>query len=138
MNREQYAKLTEEEKRIKVAELCGWITHTREEMVRDGIGQSIEDFPEDYKTFDNSDGECFYLEIDSLPDYLNDLNAMHEAEKLPYHGGITVGNSSDYQTALEDITGGWEYDCNMPVMFCATAAQRAEAFVLALADKYWR
>lgn len=60
-----------------------------------------------------------------VPDYLNDLNAMHEAEKV----------LSDQQTffycntlerivnaAIKDSKSAWQYSM-------ATAAQRAEAFL---------
>lgn len=69
-----------------------------------------------------------------LPDYLNDLNAMHEAEKV-------LGDKwMPYASKLLEITTG----CgpNMPLGFLnggtlcaavhATAAQRAEAFLKAL------
>lgn len=51
----------------------------------------------------------------SIPDYLNDLNAMHDAEKL------IVGNESSiiYFSHLNRIALPWY----------ATAAQRAEAFL---------
>jgi hypothetical protein len=55
------------------------------------------------------------------PDYLNDLNAMHEAEKMlnsesGYHG---IGGYGLYLVALEHNVS-------------ATAAQRAEAFLKTL------
>ena len=54
----------------------------------------------------------------SPPDYLNDLNAMHEAEKV-----LTWKNQGDYAVAL-----GRSYDGSFPHV-TATAAQRAEAFL---------
>jgi len=52
-----------------------------------------------------------------LPDYLNDLNAMHEAEKvLP-----AIKHPGTYGIILEEVAGGWS--------MTATAAQRAEAFL---------
>ncbi len=52
-----------------------------------------------------------------VPDYLDSLDAMHEAEKcLP--AGIIKGGA--YERSLCRLT-------NNP--FCATAAQRAEAFL---------
>ena len=52
--------MTDEQKRIKVAEACGWVKW-------DGTNVS------------NSRG---YLFAEQLPDYQNSLDAMHEAEKI--------------------------------------------------------
>ena len=49
------------------------------------------------------------------PDYLNDLNAMHEAEKV-----LTDKQAILYDSIL-DLISGWT--------FHRTAAQRAEAFL---------
>jgi len=72
------------------------------------------------------DGLSGHLE-DELPDYLNDLNAMHEAEKT-----MTYNQSWDYYARLSDMV---EYQSN-GVIICewawhATASQRADAFLLA-------
>jgi len=66
--------------------------------------------------------------IRSLPDYLNDLNAMHEAEKVLskddwddkfYHWiGFVVSGGREAQL--------WEY---RKLVVHASAAQRAEAFL---------
>lgn len=59
-----------------------------------------------------------------LPDYLNDLNAMHDAEKV-----LTEDQQEQYLNNLYEV-------CNLHSMIndawnlnCATAAQRAEAFL---------
>lgn len=94
MTREQWAKLTPEKQRIKVAVLCGW------------------DVAE-------------YTFLTGVPDYLNDLNAMHEAEKL-----LTPSNMiALYAKELDDIIATTEG--NRP-LWNATAAQRAEAFALTM------
>jgi hypothetical protein len=58
------------------------------------------------------------VSVEPLPDYLNDLNAMHEAEKV-----LTADQ-------------WFEYDRLMPLRdpqkIHATAAQRAEAFIKTL------
>lgn len=62
-----------------------------------------------------------------LPDYLNDLNAMHEAES---HLGCVLDTDgdgeleSDYERQLAQVMKprGWR-------IYYATAAQRAEAFL---------
>ena len=59
-----------------------------------------------------------------IPDYLNDLNAMHDAEKV-----LTEDQREQYLNSLYKV-------CNPDSMLndawnlnCATAAQRAEAFL---------
>jgi hypothetical protein len=54
-----------------------------------------------------------------LPDYLNDLNAMHEAEKVI---GPIKGIEFCYHLNEMGMSGEWE-------ILTATAAQRAEAFL---------
>ena len=57
-----------------------------------------------------------------IPDYLNDLNAMHEAEQTMGDPQLWV----EYQSYLSDVMAhvGWLYH--------AAAAQRAEAFLRTL------
>lgn len=71
------------------------------------------------------------------PDYLNDLNAMHEAEKVMndvdvvqeyYQNLITVHE----QTCDKQGNENWVID---RLLVHATAAQRAEAFVLTMGEK---
>jgi hypothetical protein len=52
------------------------------------------------------------------PNYLNDLNAMHEAEKV-----LTSEQVTSYVYSLESMNERW----STPAF--ATAAQRAEAFL---------
>lgn len=56
-----------------------------------------------------------------VPDYLNDLNAMHEAEKV-----LTAGQLETFRENLSDLLGD---SCRMGFAIHATAAQRAEAFL---------
>ena len=86
--------MTPEAQRIAIAEACGWKPNPFE---RDMRGQV---FPQ------------------SPPDYLRDLNAMHEAEKA-----MSVNDRNRYIDTLgTTYHDSWE--------FCtATAAQRAEAFL---------
>jgi hypothetical protein len=108
--------MNKNKQRIKIAEACGW-THIHSET----------DFNPDNARFsylagkhpldsDKGNDYCYYkLEV---PDYLNDLNAMHEAEKVILHD-----NGAEYARNLLKIVphGDW--------MHTATAAQRAEAFL---------
>lgn len=88
--------MTQEEQRRAIAEACGWKTGYR-------------------------DPEAWH----PLPDYLNDLNAMHDAVmtlnadqmvSMDYHLDVVVGN------------GMQGLNCEY-FLWSATAAQRAEAFL---------
>jgi hypothetical protein len=85
-----------EQQRIAIAKACGW---------------NNDDIERGYAL-------CQFSEI--VPDYLNDLNAMHEAEKLHADDGKWTER---YWLALYEATQEtrWPYD--------ASAAQRAEAFL---------
>ena len=106
MNREQWAKLTDEEKRVKVAELCGYTCRIKSEG-------SVIGVPKD------ADSAFWMLEV---PDYLNDLNAMHEVENE-----MTKNNALQYQYHLAQLLPATIWNLTR-----ATAAQRAEAFVLTM------
>ena len=54
-----------------------------------------------------------------IPEYLSDLNAMHDAEKV-----LQDGQWMDYSNVLIDVV-----PCSRRGMIHATAAQRAEAFL---------
>ena len=96
-----------EQQRIAIAEACG--------LKLFPMGPSDKQWLKN-----NKDGG---VEQVPLPDYLNDLNAMHEAEKL-----LSNKEKEVYAVALHDICG------NVPFWFGiahATAAQKAEAFLKA-------
>jgi hypothetical protein len=82
--------MTPESQRIAIAEACGWKTGYR-------------------------DPEAWH----PLPDYLNDLNAMHDAEKVLF--GRNDWSSCKYDEYLDVATSSWKWN--------ATASQRAEAFL---------
>jgi hypothetical protein len=87
--------------RIAIAKACGfkWSEYS------DELGQLVAEF---------------------TPDYLNDLNAMHEAEKV-----LTKNKSMEYAFRLADswILNGEDKQPDLVRGFCATAAERAEAFL---------
>lgn len=97
--------MTQEQKRIKIAEACGWKRHYNTDMQwrYDGDG------PDDW------------IVEDDLPDYFNDLNAMHEAEKI-----LKDHESEQYNDLLGSFL--WSGYPASRRNFHATAAQRAEAF----------
>ena len=102
--------MTQDEKRIKIAEACGW--------------EKLYKGPEpDNRWMSPNRRYCIDKDI---PDYFNDLNAMHEAEKM----------------ILKNADTGYAYDCELNIevgafedgvvnymkLWHATATQRAEAF----------
>ena len=84
-----------EAQRIAIAEACGWKPDKR------GLGWLS---PHGYYAPE--------------PDYLNDLNAMHEAEKI-----LNQEQKEDYFFIIFNFYGNW------PKAIQATAAQRARAFL---------
>ena len=69
--------MSPEAQRIAIAEVCGWKRHA------DGVGF----YQGEFHAFKTSYG---------CPDYLNDLNALHEAEKF-------LNNKASIQSYLENI-----------------------------------
>lgn len=107
-----------EAQRIAIAEACGW-------RAKDGVHW----YPPGLHPAQNVIGY-------HLPDYLDDLNAMHEAEKM-----LKWEDRKRYHTALADVAGfsyseadteeETQLDWNCRICH-ATAAQRAEAFLRTL------
>ena len=90
-----------EQQRIAIAEACGWVESPYGKWSNDGL-----------------------ILRDPLnpPDYLNDLNAMHDAEKI-----LSPTSEIEWHNQLQNVCG-----CSWRVMIRATAAQRAEAFLKTL------
>ena len=88
--------MTPEKQRVAIAEACGWKTDKR------GLGWLS---PRGYYA--------------SEPDYLNDLNAMHEAEKT-----LTDKAHEEFRLNLYEVLGD-----DSRLIVSSTAAQRAEAFL---------
>lgn len=66
---------------------------------------------------------------ENLPNYLNDLNAMHEAEEVMTKDQWLLYPINILQVAKD---GTFVIDINMKTVAHATAAQRAEAFLRTL------
>jgi hypothetical protein len=113
MTPEELTKLTPEEKCIRIAELCGW---------------KLMPVYENQHRYGWPDGK--HIEPPRrIPDYLNDLNAMHEAE---HNSTFHVGN---YCEALMEITSrGNPGNRTYWNLLHATAAQRADAFLQTLSE----
>lgn len=96
-----------EEQRIAIAKACGYETD----------GELAWTPP-----LTNTDDDVFRI----LPDYLNDLNAMHEAEKV-----LTEQQAKEYRWKLQQ--GFLPNTQVAQELLChATATQRAEAFLKVL------
>ncbi len=104
--------MNEQEQRIAIAEICGWKWDDKTVWSPDGSRTARTNLA-NYR----APLEEFF------PDYLHDLNAMHEAEE---HA------PSNYWNTLADLVGygGMSITSqNLKRIAQATAAQRAEAFL---------
>jgi hypothetical protein len=100
--------MKDEQINIAIAEVCGWI-------IIKACDGSLIGKPK------NEQGP-----MDEIPDYCNDLNAIHEAVLSV----LNVASSQlnwDYCRILGEVTGSGEHVTTALVH--ATAAQRAEAFL---------
>jgi hypothetical protein len=104
--------MTTEKQRIAIAEACGW---------KPGKCPCGEDSCNAWKTPAGDNWEY-------VPDYLNDLNAMHEAEKvLTYEQAEEFVEQlylADQKNNLAENPPPWRFN-----VASATAIQRAEAFL---------
>jgi hypothetical protein len=101
--------MSPEAQRIAIAEACGW---------------TINPDPKDHSGFRYyaPKGTSRFLGRFALPYYLNDLNAMHEAEKI-----LTHEQRIDHMEWLGMCSDDYGYKAWAYVH--ADAAQRAEAFL---------
>jgi hypothetical protein len=104
--------MTPEQQRIAIAEACGWEKNT-DSMI-------AHCFPEQMKSPTNG-------HVKIIPDYLSDLNAMHEAEKVLKYEKLPVYVHILRHEILMKDEGVSDFD-----LLHATAAQRAEAFLRCL------
>ena len=98
--------MNQELQRIKIAEACGWTEISQRCMW--GLPKGA---------YDTGREDC----LKHLPDYLNDLNAMHEAEKV-----LKGEQWVKYVRLIGGATQEEKGRCH------ATAAQRSEAFLRTL------
>jgi hypothetical protein len=112
--------MSPEAQRIAIAEACGWTKRVFDH------GKCIR--------FENPMNQCLQS-LDTIPDYLNDLNAVHEAEKqLNYEQRVLyicalIESQQPGFNSFPDSTVG-KLGCF--ALLHATAAQRAEAFLKTL------
>jgi hypothetical protein len=99
--------MTQEQKRIKLAEVAGWEVHPKDRffVIPPNSPHSVQS-------------------LSTIPDYFNDLNAVHEFEKLLYLHQFW--SYADLLSITVDTSRGKDF------YISATAAQRAEAIGLTL------
>jgi hypothetical protein len=104
--------MTNEEINIAIAEVCGY------EWVSNGWGCRFLGSPTERSFGSDTQSPLCEDAYDSVPNYCNDLNAMHEAEKT-----LSEEVRNHYIDLLGDIyLNSWEFAT-------ATSMQRAEAFL---------
>ena len=104
-------EMTPEQQRIVIAEACGWKQNTHDARLWSKDGRTF---------YTDNPGRWLGTAYIPLPDYPNDLNAMHEAEKYlrpPYWNDYSI---------WQIYFNYFEEDPH------ATAAQRSEAFLRTL------
>ena len=113
---------TPKQQQIAIAEACGWVHHNM-------------------RPSETERHQKKWRYLSDLPDYLNDLNAMHEAEKaclttipLVTDYGIRLVNALHREhkknPRIQDTS--WRIPVVGNCGWFATAAQRAEAFIRTL------
>jgi hypothetical protein len=103
--------MTPEAKRIAIAKACGWTAIQESDYKPFGEAQLVGYSPKGGENLQN------------VPDYLNDLNAMHEAENY-----ALTKLGLDVIPQLRKVAGERNG-------YCATAEQRAEALLHTLGEQ---
>ena len=110
--------MTPEKQRIAIAEACGW-TEIEPCTCCDEVSRGYTPRPGTHKKH--------------LPDYLNDLNAMHEVEKVLWDTGKAMEFTNQIVGIVCSARGfrrdKGTSDDHLMCLSHATAAQRAEAFL---------
>lgn len=115
--------MTQQEKRIKIAQACGFKPLA---FVQPKRGEFILE-QNNFRRWKKA-GKTFHTE--DLPDYFNDLNAIHGAvaSKGLAYDTTHEKNLADVCDAGDPATDWWESTTYRGFLIHATAAQRAEAF----------
>lgn len=105
-----------EQQRIAIAEACGW------KLKSNGLSPMWSWQNENLNHRIKWVAHKVMASQGVLPDYLNDLNAMHEVEKT-----LTDKAHEEFRLNLYDVIGD-----DSRLIVSSTAAQRAEAFLLTI------
>lgn len=114
--------MTDEQINTAIAKACGWKNITRSTSNGWMHKRLIGTNEKMRVTFDVHT---------PIPNYCNDLNEMHEAEKLLFADDTEEDLESQYQLRLKLATGEFPWD-RIGKAYRATARQRAEAFLRTL------
>jgi len=110
--------MTQEQKRLKIAEACGWKGIS---SLNTGYAPwRKESYEQRIKACSSADLDS--IPLDPLPDYFSDLNAMHQAEKAITDPFLW----NQYENNVADAMKYTGWICHV------SASQRAEAFGLTL------
>lgn len=131
--------MTDLEKRISIAEACGWKIHrTSMKGPKEGV-VLIHIFRPDKKPAHRYPSREDSGVMGYIPDYLTDLNAMHDAEKFLLKHRLTINNCCTDAWACYERELRHSYSPRHSPSshhsinaIHATAAQRAEAFLRTL------
>jgi hypothetical protein len=113
--------MTTDQQRVAIAEACGWRCNGHPNQLAATVGWEFA-----YQFVLTPEGKL--VTHNSIPDYIGDLNAMHEAEKV-----LTQDQMIDYSRHVGKLVTS-----HLPASRAAwmdfklinsTAAQRAEAFL---------
>lgn len=118
-------KLTQEEKRVKIAETCGWVWHPTAGKAEDYNSQQKAEAILCW----SAPGDDFWR-TQELPDYFNDLNAIHEARS-----NLNNDQKERYVGKLCEFSEMGGYDGYDSLEWCIVnsgAADQAEALGLTL------
>lgn len=108
--------MDKKEQRIAIAEACGWTIYNKELL----LGHSPNVLQYKFDPRRNSE---------ELPDYLDDLNAMHEAEKARDWFNAESQEALVYWDTVNEVLATQR---DGRINICVTASQRAEAFLKTL------
>ena len=137
MTIEEVQDISDDELRIKVAELCGW---SIKRELNGELSCKYKDLPSVWCT------EQIGVLPAAVPNYPQDLNAMHEACKSQnthqgwnYDGPLADGLPRSFVMWLDDVVHSGCAECEKSTygLITATARQRAEAFVLTVSNGGW-
>lgn len=119
--------MTDEEKRVKIAEACGFVRHR---AIRNPFHAYLRRLEWTMDGWELCDGSEKQVNADLCPDYLNSLDAMHEAEKT-----LTEEQCDAFNSVLMDLKPSRALILHPSERWSwgSTARQRADAFLLTLA-----
>ena len=108
--------MNKEQGSIIIAEVCGWYSYINADLLTRWYNRNT------------------HQDDDEMPDYSEDLNAIHEAEKYLTDEQYTKYEDHIWDIVLEASDYYWEILKNnesrpLPRLSSPTAAQRAEAFL---------